>query len=312
MRIRDSIRIYRRNAEQRPTPIRDWLKQTAERIAPKSPFLRPCLVDVPSFPNARKQDASKLAKAWKTRDKLNKLLYDTMRMGGQDGWWPLNDPPIGSRAPRQPPTYTSSSQHTSSSGSGGGGGVVGFIVVAALTIGILIKISGPSDSDKISPAPSAEQMATSDAYLNSGDAKFRLGQDAAGMADYNRAIETSPRYAVAYFKRGVVEAGVGRYGDAFEDFEKAIKLNPNYAEAYFCLGNARIGAHQNREAIFDFDRAIELNPNYAEAYAGRGAAKFYLGQYADAIPDLDRAIQLDPNNSYAGYFRGMVQKAIGL
>ncbi len=78
MRIINSLRIRRHNAEQCPTPVRNLFKKTADFLLPKSPFLQPCLVDVPSVRTTMRQDASKLSKAWKLRDNLTKLLHAPM------------------------------------------------------------------------------------------------------------------------------------------------------------------------------------------------------------------------------------------
>ena len=49
-------------------------------------------------------------------------------------------------------------------------------------------------------------------------------------ADYTRAIELFPKYAKAYFNRGVTRALIGQELEAQKDLNKAAELQPDWKE----------------------------------------------------------------------------------
>ena len=70
-------------------------------------------------------------------------------------------------------------------------------------------------------------------------------------------------------------------------FNKTIELNPKYADAYFLRG---ICDEKTEEMIDDFTKAINFNTNYlAEAYYKRGICK---GQGQVRCEDIEKAISL--------------------
>jgi tetratricopeptide (TPR) repeat protein len=93
-----------------------------------------------------------------------------------------------------------------------------------------------------------------------GIQKYRKGDVQGALADFNRAIEIDPKYAIAYYGRG------------FLAVEKLQDL---------------------QGALADFNRAIELDPNNAVAYCARGVLKHeYLSDKSGDILDLQTAAKL--------------------
>ena len=73
--------------------------------------------------------------------------------------------------------------------------------------------------------------------------------------------------------RGNAKAELKRYSEAIADYDKAIELDPNFALAYMNRGKAKAELKQYSEAIADYDKAIELDPNFALAYTNRGVTQ---------------------------------------
>lgn len=116
---------------------------------------------------------------------------------------------------------------------------------------------------------------------------------AEAIAEYNKAIEIEPRYAMLYISRGNIYAHKGRYAKAIFDFTKAIEVNPKDAEAYNNRGNAYANKGQYHPAITDQNRPVEINPRLAIAYVDRGLVHMeQLGNKKKACSDWKTACEL--------------------
>jgi tetratricopeptide (TPR) repeat protein len=98
--------------------------------------------------------------------------------------------------------------------------------------------------------------------------------------------------AVNYFK-GITYSLKGQHGQAIPYYNKAIEINPRFANAYFSRGVAYAQDRgQFDQAISDYDKAIELNPRFAKAILSRGAAYYFKGEYDKAWADVHKAQSL--------------------
>jgi len=126
-----------------------------------------------------------------------------------------------------------------------------------------------------------------------GLAYLDRGQFRRAVAFFNRAIESEPESADAYFGRGLVYHELEQYQQAIADLDKAIEINPEHPYAHFQRGFVYHQLEQYEEAVADFTRAIEIRPD-EWAYMLRAAAYNYLGQAELAQADYDRAAELAP------------------
>ena len=150
-----------------------------------------------------------------------------------------------------------------------------------------------------------------EAYINRSAAKQQLGQYEAAVADCNEAIRLKPDLDGAYINRGNAKQKLEQYEDALADYDEAIRLNPDHTEAYINRSAAKQKLGQYEAAIADCNEAIRLNPDYAVAHNNRGAAKYELGRYEDAKADYDEAIRLNPDYAEAYSNRGEVNQKLG-
>ena len=144
-----------------------------------------------------------------------------------------------------------------------------------------------------------------DAFYKRGHAYTNKDDYDKALADFNRAIELKPDHANAYYRRGKVH--YFKYDDdkAIADFNRAIELNSYQAAyAHYYRGRLHTFEDDHDRAIADFDRAIELKPDYARAYYERGGIYHAKDEYDAAIADYDRAIELSPEYADAYYHRG--------
>ena len=130
------------------------------------------------------------------------------------------------------------------------------------------------------------------------------------IADYSKAIELNPNYAMAFYNRGVIKNELEDYKRAIEDYNKAIELNPNYAMAYYNRGLIKDNLGNRYGAIADYSKSIEIYPDDPVAFYNRGIIKFDLEKYYEAIADYTEAIQLNPNYAKAYHNRGVVKNKL--
>ncbi len=170
-----------------------------------------------------------------------------------------------------------------------------------------------AEVDALRTADLKRQYASSSAtlsakeYLDNGSAKYYQEDYIGAIADFTKAIELDPNYAMAYNNRGAAKDELKDYIGAIEDCNKAIELDPNYAMAYNNRGLAKRPLQDYKGAIADYTQAIEIDSNYAQAYHNRGAAKARLKDYTGAIADYTKAIELDPKFAQAYLNRGVAK-----
>lgn len=149
-------------------------------------------------------------------------------------------------------------------------------------------------------------------YEASGLAKYKREDYNGAIADYTRAIELSPNYALLYNRRAGAKVGLGDYKGAEEDINHAIKLEPNGGGHWFARALLKNEMKRHREALADINKAIELEPEAdAEVYLNRGFIKEDLKDCKGAIKDFTRAIELNPTEALAYTRRGLCHGAVG-
>jgi tetratricopeptide (TPR) repeat protein len=100
----------------------------------------------------------------------------------------------------------------------------------------------------------------------------------------NHKIESQT--AINYFK-GIAHSIKGQHEQAIPYYNKAIEINPRFANAYFSRGVAFAeGKGQYDEAISDYNKAIEINPKFAKAILLRGFAHYLKAEYDKAWVDV--------------------------
>ena len=102
------------------------------------------------------------------------------------------------------------------------------------------------------------------------------------------------------------------YAGAVAEFKRAIELNPNYAVAHYWFGTHVLTAlGRFDEAIAEVKRAIELDPLSVVANVDLSTTYFYARRFDNAIDQARRAIQLDTNFYYAHYTLGLALQQKG-
>ena len=92
--------------------------------------------------------------------------------------------------------------------------------------------------------------------------------------------------------KGIAYANKGMYDEAIAEFKKAIEINPNFAMAHSNLGAAYINKGMLDQPIAQCKRALDINPNYADAHYNLAVSYYYKREYSLAIRHCDRFMEL--------------------
>lgn len=127
----------------------------------------------------------------------------------------------------------------------------------------------------------------------------------------SQAIALDPTDADFFMNRGIDYGSTNQPDKAEADYEKALQLSPRYPLIYNNRGYLHYTQQKYAESIPDFDRAISLDPEYITAYLNRGAAYGMMGQHERALADFNKAMEIDPENMLSYLNRGIYYMNIG-
>ena len=113
------------------------------------------------------------------------------------------------------------------------------------------------------------------------------------LADYKRAIELEPDFALAYSNRGAVRVPKGDLDGALADHNRSIELDPKNTPAYHNRGLAKYHKGDSEGALADYNRAIELDPKSGVPYSSRGCLRYNAHAFSDALVDFRKRLNSD-------------------
>ncbi|MEJ7862288.1 MAG: tetratricopeptide repeat protein [Pyrinomonadaceae bacterium] len=117
--------------------------------------------------------------------------------------------------------------------------------------------------------------------------------------------------AQSLYSQGLGIVSRDEYAKALIYFEKAVETDPTYAEAWyqagFCYG--MVGRHN--DALKASRQAARLRPEWAETFVNIGASSYALGQYKDAVEAYRQATKLDVDNADIQYALGLSFNKLG-
>ncbi|MGH8174407.1 MAG: winged helix-turn-helix domain-containing protein [Rhodanobacteraceae bacterium] len=158
-------------------------------------------------------------------------------------------------------------------------------------------------------AMSAHYTRNTAAYEAYMSGRYRIGKVTppeirAGIAEFRKAIDLDPTYALAYasmadaYRRLPITSDVEpkeAFPMAKVAAEKALEIDDTLADAHSVLGWVALWYDWNwAGAEKEFRRAIELNANVTEAHLGYGGLLSNTGRHAEAMAQARHALELDP------------------
>ncbi len=132
-----------------------------------------------------------------------------------------------------------------------------------------------------------------------------------GITFLKRAVELNPTFTDAWNQMGLAYFRLKDNVASKAAFNKGIEANKNEPTIYSNLGNVLFSENNFTGCIELFEKAVKLNPNYSEAWSNLGSAYGMMGNYDLAITNFERAVAADPNNQMANYFLGITWRNKG-
>jgi tetratricopeptide (TPR) repeat protein len=138
------------------------------------------------------------------------------------------------------------------------------------------------------------------AHRLAGLALMQLGRYREAVAAFDRYAEKGVPVADVFRARAHAHAELGDAAAAVRDYSRALDLKPQDPALHAARGWAYLATDAPRLALADFHDAVRLAPDDADAYCGRGYAEVRLAQsagaVAQAVTDADEARRRQPGD----------------
>ncbi|NPV58938.1 MAG: tetratricopeptide repeat protein [Actinobacteria bacterium] len=150
-----------------------------------------------------------------------------------------------------------------------------------------------------------------DKLFEEGWELYLSGKLEEAMRLFGRAVETSPRDADVWGRKGRLLTRIARdlkfksenatevLNEALECFDRALELSPENGALWGDKGNAILYLGRYEEGCDCHDRATEIDPENSELWLKKGMAYLYSEYKSDALRYFDKAVELDPYNREA-------------
>jgi tetratricopeptide (TPR) repeat protein len=143
-------------------------------------------------------------------------------------------------------------------------------------------------------------------HLHAGVQADKNGQLDSAVAEFQKAIDSDPKLAVAFVDLGEVFIEKREYAAAIPPLKHALELNPNIEGAHQLLGYALLAQGYPAEAIPHLEKAHDEDT--------LGIALLDAGRLPEALTVLQKAVARNPNDPdllyYYGRASGLLSKQI--
>ena len=144
-----------------------------------------------------------------------------------------------------------------------------------------------------------EKEASSETLCSRADYYRLSGNLDKAIEDFTSAIEDSPNFYYAYYKRGWCYELKKDFKKALEDYNIGIEMFEDYPYLYLMRGELRLQEGNKADADADFQMVIQKD-TIADGGSCRQYALHFLGRDKEAEEWMDKVIASDPDD--AGFY----------
>ncbi len=149
------------------------------------------------------------------------------------------------------------------------------------------------------------------AWNNLGIILAERGQQEPAMADFRRALDLAPAFALAHYNLGNSLVETGHPAEAASQYESALAFRPQDPSVHFGLANALALERRGYAAAAEYREALRLDPGRADAWSGLGSAMVEVGNLQEAAQAYGQAVRIEPDRVQARVGFGDVLTQLG-
>jgi tetratricopeptide (TPR) repeat protein len=149
------------------------------------------------------------------------------------------------------------------------------------------------------------------AYNELGNALDGMGRMSEALANYDKALQLKPDYAMAKYNKAESLLKMGQASTAIELLDQALRIKPAYFKALKLKGDALVQLGRSDAAITSYEEALKLQPNDSGAARILGLALLSAGRRAEAIERLQAVLRADPRDARAHSSLGYAFSKVG-
>ena len=127
-----------------------------------------------------------------------------------------------------------------------------------------------------------------EAWYQTGYCFGLLGRPAEALKASRQAAKLRPEWAATYVNIGASSFALGQFKDAYEAYRNAVGIDANDPQTQFALGLSLDKLNRTAESILTYRRALELKPDLVPAIENLGLALFKLKRYSDAAETFEQ------------------------
>jgi tetratricopeptide (TPR) repeat protein len=165
--------------------------------------------------------------------------------------------------------------------------------IAQLRIGDLQTFSSLSSETQKNKRAAAERL------YSQGLAQLSRDDYARAIGFFEKAAETDPNYAEAWYQAGFCYGMLGRHAEALKASRQAAKLRPDWAETYVNIGASSFALKDYKEAAEAYRQATKLDTDNADAQFALGLSLNRLNRTDEEILAYKRAVAIKPDYAAA-------------
>jgi tetratricopeptide (TPR) repeat protein len=135
------------------------------------------------------------------------------------------------------------------------------------------------------------------------------GSPAEAVGHYTACIALRPRFAGAWYNRGLAHLRLGRNAEAEADLTRALESRPSLVRALVLRAAAREAQKKYRDALADLDEALERGAAPTRLLLVRSRVKLALGDRTGARLDRRTALKTTPVDEEGFVARGVARVA---
>jgi tetratricopeptide (TPR) repeat protein len=144
-----------------------------------------------------------------------------------------------------------------------------------------------------------------------GRTRQKLGDLPGALADFNITIDRKPQAAV-YDDRAEVHRCLNDHLAALKDCDRAIELSPKFINACFRRGLIYTELGDLELALVDYTATIDLDPQHVNAHIQRSWTYFRQKDYRRAKQDCQAIKAFNKSCFWANYMSGVIDSLSGL